>query len=82
MLDQKEGGLRRWSHIMTIVLLTVLVSGALMLWAWNTIAVELFQAPEIRFKHVLAFQAAVAALTALPLVVARRLRHDGTNAAT
>lgn len=79
MTDRKEKRPHRWGHATVMILLAVLLSGALMLWAWNTIAVELFQAPAIRFKHALAFQAAIAALTALPVVVARCLRRDRTK---
>lgn len=76
MTDRKENRPHRWGHATVMILLAVLLSGALMLWAWNTIAVELFQAPVIRFKHVLAFQASIAALTALPVFVTRCLRRD------
>jgi len=63
---------RRWGHTAAVVALTILLGGVLMLWAWNTIAVDLFQAPEAKFRHALAFEAAIAALLALPLVLLRR----------
>ena len=63
---------RRWGHAALIVALTVLLGGVALLWAWNTLAVDLFQAPAAQFKHALALQAAIAAIVALPLILARR----------
>lgn len=75
MTERHHGGARRhWGHSALVIVLTIFVAGAFMLWGWNTLAIELFGAPKIGFKHVLAFQAAVAAMVALPLVVARTLR--------
>ena len=76
MTDGHQGSYRRWGHAALMIALTVFVAGAFMLWAWNTIAIELFNAPAIGFKHIVAFQGATAALTALPLVVMRVLRQD------
>ena len=75
MTDRKQKRPHRWGHATLIILATVLVAGIAMLWAWNTLAVDLFQAPAIGFKHVLAFQFAIAALTALPLVVLGQFRR-------
>jgi hypothetical protein len=76
MIDHATPHPRRWGHAALIVLATLLVGGVMLLWAWNTLAVDLFQAPEIRFKHVLAFEFAIAALTALPLVLHRQFGRD------
>ena len=39
----------------TIIAIAVfLVGSILLLWSWNTLAVELFQLPEARFKHAIA----------------------------
>jgi hypothetical protein len=67
--------LRRWGRAALMASLFLLVSGALLLWAWNAVAIELFDAPAIRFKHALAFQAAFAALATMPLLIARYLRR-------
>lgn len=76
MISRLQGPYRRWGHPTLVIVLTVFIAGACLLWAWNAIAIELFGAPAIGFKHVVAFQAAIAALTALPLVVARALRRQ------
>jgi hypothetical protein len=80
MIDRTTEHPRRWGHAALIVLATLLVAGVMMMWAWNTLAVDLFQAPDIRFKHVLAFEFAIVALTALPFVTLRQLRRAGTVA--
>lgn len=76
MTDRLQRPYRRWGHAALVIVITVFIAGACMLWAWNSIAIELFGAPPIGFKHVVAFQVAIAALTALPLVLARQLRRD------
>ena len=72
MSDASIARPRHWGHAAVVVALTILLGGVLMLWAWNTIAVDLFQAPVAEFRHALAFEAAIAALAALPLVLLRR----------
>ncbi len=67
---------RRRGHAALVITLGFLVAGAFVLWAWNSIAIELFGAPAIGFKHVVALQAAIAGLIALPLIVVRTLRED------
>ena len=67
---------RRWGKAALIVALSVVLGGVAMLWAWNTLAVDLFQAPAAQFKHALALQAAIAAIVALPLILARRSRRS------
>ncbi|MBM3510432.1 MAG: hypothetical protein FJX61_09910 [Alphaproteobacteria bacterium] len=69
--------LHRWGHIVLIATLVVLLGSVALLWGWNTAAVDLFQAPTIKFKHALAFEAALAALVAVPLLVARGLAPTG-----
>ena len=76
MTDRPHESHRRWGHAALKIALTVLVAGACMLWAWNAIAIELFGAPAIGFKHVVALQAAIAGVVALPFVVARALRQS------
>ncbi|HEY5597468.1 MAG TPA: hypothetical protein VIK47_01570 [Kiloniellales bacterium] len=81
MHEPTSGRLRRWSHGVLAILLTVFASGVLLLWAWNTIAVGLFQAPAFAFKHALAVQAAIASLVAQSLVLARHLRRADPDGA-
>lgn len=50
--------------------------GVLLLWSWNTVAVDLFDAPAAQFKHALALELFIAAIvmtvgTALRLVRGR-----------
>lgn len=80
MHHDRQTWFQRWGRVPFIVLLSAIGGGVLLLWAWNTIAVELFQAPSIRFKHVLAFQAGLAALTMVPLAIRRLVRHAGSGA--
>jgi len=75
MTDLNPSPRRHWGHAILLVLLTMMAGGVLVLWAWNSIAADLFQAPEARFKHAIALQAAIAALTALPLTIVRQLRR-------
>jgi len=43
-----------------IAIALFLVGSILLLWSWNTLAVELFQLPEARFKHAVAVGTLVA----------------------
>lgn len=47
----------RRGHRLTAVAAAAIIGGVLMLWAWNTLAVDLFALPEARFRHVLALEA-------------------------
>ena len=38
------------------------VCSIVMLWSWNTLAVDLFHMPQAQFKHALAFAASIAML--------------------
>jgi hypothetical protein len=44
------------------ILAMLLVGGVVLTWAWNTLAVDLAQAPRIQFRHALAFEAGLAAV--------------------
>ncbi|HEX9181741.1 MAG TPA: hypothetical protein VF876_00655, partial [Burkholderiales bacterium] len=68
---------RRWARRAAALLLGILAGAGALVWAWNGVAAELFLAPVIRFKHALALQAALAALAAVPLLVARWLIRPG-----
>jgi hypothetical protein len=81
MSEQTSPRLRHRGHDALIALLAVLASAVLVLWAWNTIAVELFQAAKIGFKHALAFEAAIVSAIVAPVLIARRLLSRAANAA-
>ena len=56
----------------TIVAIAVFLGGSiLLLWSWNTLAVDLFQLPEARFKHAVAFGGLIAAASMFRFFVAR-----------
>jgi hypothetical protein len=48
--------------------------GVLLLWGWNTIAVDLFHAPRAKFRHALAAEGVLLAGLALNALLARA-RH-------
>jgi hypothetical protein len=79
MSDWTTRGFGPRARAALVVALAGALGGVLMLWAWNTVAAELFGAPEIRFKHALALQAGVAGLAALPLALFRKLGRRGTG---
>jgi hypothetical protein len=66
---------RRRSHDTakrTLLAIAVFMAGSiLLLWSWNTLAVDLFQFPEARFKHAVAFAGLMAGGFLFPLFVAR-----------
>ena len=74
MIDRAILRRARRHHGAVGFVVSVLLGSVVTLWAWNTIAVELFQAPVFQFKHALAFQAVVA-LIVLTAVSARRFRR-------
>lgn len=55
-----------------MLIASVLFGAVLALWGWNTIAAGLLGAPEARFVHALALEAALLGLT-LPFVAWSRL---------
>ena len=56
----------------TIVAIAIFIAGSLMLlWSWNTLAVDLFQLPDAHFRHAVAFGGLIAAAFMLRLFVAR-----------
>ena len=77
MTDTVKCHYRRWGHAALTVLLTLFVAGPFIHWAWNTIGAGLFKAPEVRFVHVLALYAGMAALILPPFILARQLRFRG-----
>lgn len=69
---------RRRSHdtakrtLLTIAVFTV--GSILLLWSWNTLAVDLFQLPEARFRHAVAFAGLITGGFLLPRFVAGIVR--------
>lgn len=56
----------------TIVAIAIFIAGSIMLlWSWNTLAVDLFQLPEAHFKHAVAFGVLIAAAFMFRVSVAR-----------
>ncbi|MEQ8736758.1 MAG: hypothetical protein RIC29_17685 [Rhodospirillaceae bacterium] len=69
---------RGYGRILAIMGLTLLIGAVLVLWGWNTVAAGLLGAPEARFVHALALQAALFGL-ALPFTWNRRAVRDEQN---
>ncbi|MFQ5625490.1 MAG: hypothetical protein ACE5FM_02425 [Methyloligellaceae bacterium] len=57
MTERKHEALHRHGHKAFMAFALMLMAGILILWGWNTLAVELFGATAARFKHALAFEA-------------------------
>ncbi len=65
---------RPWRHAAKSVLIAaaaLFVGGIMIHWSWNVFAVELLQAPEMRFKHALGLEILVAAVAAVAGASAR-----------
>lgn len=57
---------------LVIALAALAAAAGVLLWGWNTLAVELLSQPAMRFRHAVALELIVLALAAAPLI-ARRL---------
>jgi len=57
MTNRGNERLHRHGHRALISLGFLLLAAVLVLWGWNTLAVDLFGAPVAKFKHALAFEA-------------------------
>ena len=56
----------------TLIAITIFIAGSIiLLWSWNTLAVDLFQLPEARFKHAVAFGLLIAGAFLFRFFVAR-----------
>ena len=65
---------RNWAQsgkAAAIVATLLVVAGVSLMWGWNTVAVDLFQAPAAKFKHVLAFEFAMIGLAVLAAACTR-----------
>ena len=77
---------RTYGAVKTIIVaITIFMTGSiLLLWSWNTLAVDLFQLPEARFKHAVAFGLLIAGAFLFRVFVARFAvgdsRHSGHRA--
>ncbi len=49
-----------------------LVGSIAVLWSWNTLAVDLFQLPQARFKHAIAFVVLLGVMSTFRWIAARR----------
>ena len=47
------------------------ISSSIVLWAWNTLAVDLFAQPEMQFKHGFAFMLAIFAILSVAPITKR-----------
>ncbi|RME65174.1 MAG: hypothetical protein D6782_06760 [Alphaproteobacteria bacterium] len=81
MPDRSATHHRRWGHAALTLALAILLGGVMLLWAWNSLAVDLLGAPQARFKHALALEAGLVALTALPMLLWRALGRGKAPAA-
>ncbi len=64
----------------TLVAIAVFVAGSiLLLWSWNTLAADLFQLPEARFKHAVAFGLLIAGAFLFRVFVARFAVRDSPH---
>ena len=59
------------------LIVTSIMFGAaiLLLWGWDTVAVDLFAAPVAKFKHAVAFELVILALALLGGLALRFARH-------
>ena len=64
---------RTYGAVKTIIVANaIFMAGSiLLLWSWNTLAVDLFELPEARFKHAVAFGVLIAAAFMFRFFVAR-----------
>ena len=64
----------------TIIAIAIFISGSiLLLWSWNTLAADLFQLPEARFKHAVAFGLLIAGAFLFRVFVARFAVRDSPH---
>lgn len=73
MTDRKTLPVRRWAHS-ALAALGILFAGAIvLLWSWNGFAVDILQAPELRFSHALALELLLLSAAAAPVLAVRML---------
>jgi hypothetical protein len=73
MIDAAHRESSHWGHRVMVLAITALLAGTALLWAWNTLAVELFGRSEVGFKHVAALLAALTAVPAYAIALLRML---------
>lgn len=78
--QQQRCGVAKMS---TITISVFLIGSILLLWSWNTLAVDLFQLPKAQFKHAVAFALLMTGACAFRLLVVRfstgRTRHSSNR---
>ena len=62
-----------------MIAIILAVGSTVVLWSWNTLAVDLFEASAIKYKHALAFELLVATLS-LSVGLAFRLSSGRNHA--
>ena len=73
--DPTTFGARHWLTAGATVAAVLLATGVMMLWGWNTLAVELFGARQAQFRHALAAEALVLSTATLAVMAMRLSRR-------
>ena len=75
MTDHRTHRVRGLAAAGAVVAAGLLVAGVMMLWGWNTLAVELFGARQAQFRHALAAEALVLSTATLAMMAMRLWRR-------
>jgi hypothetical protein len=73
---------RRYGAPAVVAAAAYIVGAAVILWAWNMIAVDIFSAPSIAFRHAFAAEAAISAVAVVFGFAARLARGASGMGAT
>jgi hypothetical protein len=71
MIDRNSLTSRRLAVAAAALLGVALAAGVMILWSWNTVAVDLFRAPPAQFRHAVAVEIFLAAVTGICLLATR-----------
>jgi len=71
MTDLPKPPLRRAAHAVLAVAGALFAGAVVLLWSWNGFAVEILQAPALRFRHALALELLLLSAAAAPALGAR-----------
>lgn len=64
MTDTIHRPFRRFGAAATAAAASLFIGAIVILWSWNTIAVDLFDAPNLAFRHAVALELAIAVIAA------------------